>query len=74
MAPDTTEKIRENRLRRTARRRGLTLIKSRCREPRAIGYGGFGLLNERRFWVFGDAPYAFAATLDDIEDYLEDGD
>lgn len=36
---DTTEKTRENRLRRMAERQGLQLVKSRRRDPRALGYG-----------------------------------
>jgi hypothetical protein len=35
----TTEKVRENQLRRAAERQGLALSKSRRRDPRAIDYG-----------------------------------
>lgn len=38
---DTTEKVRENRLRRAAGRQGLRLEKSRRRDPRALDYGGY---------------------------------
>jgi len=44
---DTTEKTRENRLRRVAERRGLRLEKSRSRDPRAIGYGRYCLHQDR---------------------------
>jgi hypothetical protein len=41
----TEEKIRENRLRRMAQRQGLTLQKSRRRDPRAIDYGTYMLID-----------------------------
>jgi hypothetical protein len=48
---DKALKVIENRLRRAARRQGLALMKSRSRDPRAIDYGGY--------WVIQpDAPYA----------------
>ncbi len=40
MTPSTTqEKVRENRLRRMAARQGLSIQKSRVRDPRALDYG-----------------------------------
>lgn len=39
--PSSTAKIRENRLRRMAKRQGLQLVKSRARDPRAIDFGFF---------------------------------
>jgi hypothetical protein len=39
----TSEKVRENRLRRAAERQGLTLSKSRRRDPRAKDYGTYQL-------------------------------
>ena len=39
----TTDKIRENRLRRIAARQGLTLRKSPRRDPHALGYGTYML-------------------------------
>jgi hypothetical protein len=36
---DQDQKVRENRLRETAKRRGYTLSKSRRRDPLAIDYG-----------------------------------
>ena len=41
----TAEKIRENRLRRVADRQGLRLEKSRRRDPRAIDYGMYMLVD-----------------------------
>jgi hypothetical protein len=36
-------KVLENRLRRVAKRRGMTLTKSRSRDPKAIDYGRYSL-------------------------------
>lgn len=64
-----SEKVRENRLRRMAQRQGLTLTKSRRRDPRAVDFG--------RYWL--SDPYAsnvivlggeWGTTLDDVEDTL----
>ncbi len=45
-AMTTTEhKIYENRLRRMAQRQGLRLIKSRRRDPNALQYGTYGLVD-----------------------------
>jgi hypothetical protein len=38
-------KVLENRLRRAANRQGLRLEKSRARDPRAIGYGTYHLVD-----------------------------
>jgi hypothetical protein len=43
MASSTHTKVRENRLRRMAERQGLTLEKSRRRDPRALDYGTYWL-------------------------------
>jgi hypothetical protein len=44
MTTSTSEKVRENRLRRMAERQGLRLVKSRRRDPRAIDYGTYRLM------------------------------
>lgn len=60
------EKVRENRLRRMAKRQGLVLKKSPRRDPQALDYG--------RYWLVG-APGDYAvdgfASLDELERYLE---
>jgi hypothetical protein len=67
-------KVRENRLRRVAERRGLRLEKSRRRDPNAIGFGGYMLVDTcRNFLVLGGGAFGYSATLDDVESYL-DGD
>lgn len=76
MATDQDEKVRENRLRRMAERQGLKLVKSRRRDPRAIDYGGWMIVD-------ADTNTAVAGTagtgrpnysLDDVEAYLTGGD
>lgn len=68
---DQTEKVQENRLRRKADRQGLRLEKSRRRDPQAIDYGRYRLVDARHNAVaFGAASFDFEATLEEIEDYL----
>lgn len=43
----TAEKVRENRVRRAADRQGYILVKSRRRDPRALDYGRFVLVENR---------------------------
>ena len=63
--------MRENRIRRMAERQGYTLTKSRRRDPRAIDFGGFMLVDQRQnFAVLGGEPHAYSATLDDVETFL----
>ncbi len=68
---DTSIKVRENRLRRMARRQGLRLVKSRRRDPLAIGYGLY-----RVETADGAEPKRFASTtgwgltLDEAEERL----
>ena len=72
MASSTTEKVRENRLRRMAERQELRLIKSRRRDPRAIDYGGYALADvATSLIVFGTGGVGrIVASLDEIEEYL----
>lgn len=63
-----TGDVRENRLRRMAQRQGLALRKSRRRDPRAVDYGGYWLID-----VSTDALVAggqFGISLDAIEEWL----
>lgn len=56
-----------------AERQGFVLHKSRIRDPRAIGYGGWMLANAyTNVAELGGTPYAFCASLDDVEKYLTD--
>ena len=68
----TIEKSRENRLRRIADRRGLLFVKARRRDPRALDFGGYMLLDiGTGRVVFGAGEIGRpSATLDEIEEYL----
>lgn len=68
------DKVRENKLRRMAERQGLRLEKSRRRDPYALGYGGYRLVDERSGSVAaGDSSIddAFTLDLDGIEGFLK---
>jgi len=68
---ETVEKVRENRLRRMAERRGLVLKKSRRRDPQAVDYGAYWLVEaEGNFLVYGDQ---WGTDLDGIEEFLTGG-
>src|SRR4051812_43735632 len=66
MTISTTEKVRENRLRRMADRQGLALRKSARRDPRAIGFGLYFLIDPNiNAVVAGIAGSEPIFTLDD---------
>ena len=68
---DDSIKIRENRLRRKAARQGLSLAKSRRRDPDAIDYGGYMLVDvQTNAVVMGSGAFAYQASLDDVEEWL----
>jgi len=60
------EKVRENRLRRMARRQGLALRKSRRRDTRAVDYGQYLLVDAR----LNAAVAQPLASLDQVEEIL----
>ncbi|WP_448150020.1 hypothetical protein [Labrys miyagiensis] len=67
------EKVRENRIRRAAERQGMQLQKSRRRDPRAIDFGGYMLVDaSSNTLILGGSPYAYSASLDEVETYLFD--
>jgi hypothetical protein len=67
---DIPEKVRENRLRRMAARQGLLLTKSRQRDPRAVGYGGWMLLNGHTGNIEVGHPDYNWLSLDEVEKAL----
>ena len=75
MATATDEKVRENRLRRMADRQGLRLVKSRRRDPRAIDYGGWMIVDVVTNGIVAgtEAVGRPSWSLDEVERYLERG-
>jgi hypothetical protein len=65
---DAPVKVRENRLRRMARRRGLVLRKSRTRDPGALSYGEWWVVDESRNFLVQDKLW----DLDQVEQWLND--
>lgn len=67
-----SDKVRENRARRAAARQGLALEKSRRRDPRALSYERYRLLDVATNSVaYGaDGPEGYALELNDVEVYL----
>ena len=66
------EKVRENRLRRAAERQGLELRKIRRRDPRAIDYGRFWLIDSETGGVWLDQG-RFGLSIDEVEEWLSQG-
>lgn len=63
------EKVRENRLRRMAARQGLRLEKSRRRDPRALEYGTYQLvdIDNNTLAAYGGGREGYGLDLDEIE-------
>jgi len=67
-------KVKENRLRHVADRRGLRLIKSRSRDPRALDYGLYGLVDVQTGFAVTPAlanRWVCSWTLEAVEEYLK---
>jgi hypothetical protein len=61
----------ERRVKRLARRYGVSLMK--CQKPlgKVLQHGGYMLRDDdTRKIVFGDNGYEFSATLEEVEDFL----
>ena len=69
---DAEYRVLENRLRRSAARQGLSLIKSRSRDPRALGYGQYLIADAPKngFLVHGGHGGYADLDLNEVEDYL----
>jgi hypothetical protein len=66
------QKARESRLRREAARQGLGLVKSRSRDPRAIDFAGFMIVNVYTDTAeAGDIGSARTLNLDEVGEYLD---
>ncbi len=64
---DQALKVRENKARRAAIRQGLELQKSKRKDPLALDFGKYMLVDEGGAPVFGHEPRPFSATLDQVE-------
>ena len=65
------DKVQENRVRRSAKRVGLVLERSRSRDPRTLEYGHYRLVDaKQKLAVYGTRPVDFSATLNECEDFL----
>jgi hypothetical protein len=65
---DQDTKVRENRMRRAAERRGYRLTKSRRKDPYALGYGLFRVETADGVEVAGFySPDGLGLTLDEVE-------
>lgn len=69
------DKVRENRIRRMAERRGLVLRKSRRRDPGALDFGTYQLVDSRNCLVLGNSNTAsgYGIDLGEVERFLEKG-
>lgn len=65
---ENNEKVRENKLRRMAQRQGYQLMKSRRRDPRAVDYGRWLIVDPTRNAIVAGEPGYW--TLDDVEGWL----
>jgi len=69
---ETAERVRENRLRRALERQGFRLLKSRARDPRALTYGGYQIIDPESGgcvagWSEGGKGPGYTFDLDDVE-------
>jgi hypothetical protein len=67
------DKVRENRLRRKLERMGYRLMKSRARDPDALTYGGFQIIDPDSKGLvagWGNAHRGYAFDLDDVEAWI----
>lgn len=65
------EKVRENRLRQKAKRMGLSVLKSRRRDPQALDFGLFMIVDAyTNGALVGSGPFGADMSLDDVETFL----
>lgn len=64
-------KVYENQCRRAADRQGFRLVKSRSRDPRAVDYGGYMLVDAATGVVeAGELGSSAALTLTEVAEFL----
>jgi hypothetical protein len=67
------DKVLENKLRRMASRRGWRLEKSRRRDPNALDYGGYMLVDAyRNIVLYGAHQHQYELSLQDVQAILTD--
>ncbi len=74
---DTEEKVRENRLRRMADRQGFRLMKSRSRDPNAVDFGRYALIDPETGGAVNPSlanRWTCSWTLDEVESWLNSDD
>jgi hypothetical protein len=62
-------KTRESRLRRAARRHGLTLVKSRRRDPRALDFGNYWVVDPQTGGLVAGCQ-GCGMSLDDVQTFF----
>jgi hypothetical protein len=70
------QKVRESRVRREADRQGLKLSKSRTRDPRALDYDLYALIDVQTGGTINPAiaqRWTHSWSLDECEAYLKNG-
>jgi hypothetical protein len=71
MVMNTTEKVREDRLREAAKRQGFAIVKSRRRDLRARDYGCYAIENPyNNTWEAGVTGSGYSMNLDEVEQWL----
>jgi hypothetical protein len=68
-------KVLENRLRRTLARRGYQLMKSRARDPHALSYGGYQIVEPTsNVLVAGDtgSKRGYGLTLEEVAEWTKE--
>ncbi|MFP5077020.1 hypothetical protein ACLE20_06905 [Rhizobium sp. YIM 134829] len=68
-----SDKVLENKLRRMADRQGLRLVKSRSRDPNAIDYGLYALIDVQTSGAVNPViagRWVCSWDLDDVREYL----
>jgi hypothetical protein len=67
---ENAEKVRENRLRRVAERQGLALVRSRRRDPRAIDFGRYTIVDAKTRRVVAGGDLQHCLNMDKVEEWL----
>lgn len=73
MSYKNSENSRLRRLKRFAIRYGVHIMTCQKPDKRVLAHGGYMLRDEKSMKIiYGDADYLFSASIDDIEQWLEE--